>query len=295
MKINLSKFNRSKYFLFIVFQIIFISKALAEIPISQQPLSGDETLEYLYNTLKKSDYEKITEYQSRIIEFDERNPIFFFDTFIPYQYDAETETFNTIVYLLPSYSNSVGTYFLTCKDCWGELGNDLSFKIDPETAEDVSAFLRARTALHFPYRAEGMTDYEFVDLIGDDFTYYYYIYCSVYMVTIYDERDNKIYLQKGYIDPKIIPTTTTTTTVPIDPGQNPCIAEQLYGENSNETKQLKNYRDNVLNKTLLGQKVTKLYYEWSPLLVGILNNNESLRIAIKDFLDSFICSIKKKH
>jgi hypothetical protein len=56
-------------------------------------------------------------------------------------------------------------------------------------------------------------------------------------------------------------TVTTTTTIPKPPL---CAAEAIYGENSEQTELLREYRDNVLSKTSGGQEIIKIYYKFSP-------------------------------
>lgn len=48
---------------------------------------------------------------------------------------------------------------------------------------------------------------------------------------------------------------------------NPCIAEAIYGEDSEEIKLLRLLRDNFLRRTPEGREIIKLYYQWSPVVV----------------------------
>ena len=67
-------------------------------------------------------------------------------------------------------------------------------------------------------------------------------------------------------DPSIVPNvftieqgTTTTTTFKII-----CLSETIYGEDSEEVKLLRNFRNTVLTKTQEGRELIDLYYQWSP-------------------------------
>jgi hypothetical protein len=67
----------------------------------------------------------------------------------------------------------------------------------------------------------------------------------------------------------IPPITTTTTTVSDTTTtitEERCLAEAVYGEYSQETDLLRNYRDSVLSKTPEGQKIIRLYYIMSGVL-----------------------------
>ena len=66
-------------------------------------------------------------------------------------------------------------------------------------------------------------------------------------------------------------STTTTTTNPKPP---PCAAEEIYGENSEQTELLRKYRDNVLSNTPEGQEIIKTYYKFSPTVTKLLEQNQ---------------------
>jgi len=91
------------------------------------------------------------------------------------------------------------------------------------------------------------------------------------------------------------PSTTTTipiTTTTILP--DTCPAEAIYGENADETKLLREYRDNVLRKTPEGQDLIKTYYRLSPKITGVLEQNPSLKVKAKIIIDSLLPAINKK-
>jgi hypothetical protein len=76
-------------------------------------------------------------------------------------------------------------------------------------------------------------------------------------------------------------TTTTSTT-------QPCSLEELYGECSEETKHLRNFRDEVLSKTPEGQELIRLYYQWSPAIVRAMRKDEKYEGEIKKIIDCFL-------
>jgi hypothetical protein len=84
--------------------------------------------------------------------------------------------------------------------------------------------------------------------------------------------------------------TTTTTTIP--PTQ--CAAEAIYGNDSAETELLREYRDKVLSKSETGRQIIKAYYELSPSVVEVLQNNDTARASTQKVLDSLMPAIRVK-
>ena len=75
---------------------------------------------------------------------------------------------------------------------------------------------------------------------------------------------------------------STTTTV------QSCPTEEIYGEHSEETEILRYLRDNILNQTPEGQELIKLYYEWSPVIVEMMNEDEDFRSQVKEMIDGVL-------
>ena len=86
-----------------------------------------------------------------------------------------------------------------------------------------------------------------------------------------------------------VPDTTTTSTSP-----QPCISESLYGEHSEETELLRYLRDNILSQTLEGQEIIKLYYELSPVIVQMMNEDEELKEQVMEMIDGVVKVIGEK-
>ena len=81
-----------------------------------------------------------------------------------------------------------------------------------------------------------------------------------------------------------IPTTTTTTGI--------CASETIYGEQSAETKLLRSLRDNILSKTIEGQELIKLYYQWSPAIVKAMEDDEGFKEEVKEMVDVILPFIR---
>jgi hypothetical protein len=78
------------------------------------------------------------------------------------------------------------------------------------------------------------------------------------------------------------PDTTTTTT------KECCPSKKIYGEHSEEVELLRYIRDNVLNKTPEGQALIRLYYEWSPVVVKAMENDEVFKEDVKEMIDGVL-------
>ena len=73
----------------------------------------------------------------------------------------------------------------------------------------------------------------------------------------------------------------------------PCLAEEIYGENSEKTELLRYFRDNILSQTPEGQEIIRLYYEWSPLVVKAMEEDEELKEEIKKIIDGILPMISE--
>jgi len=81
----------------------------------------------------------------------------------------------------------------------------------------------------------------------------------------------------------IIPTPETTTTIKI------CPVEKIYEEDSKEeTELLRDFRDNVLSKTPVGQEIIRLYYKWSPVIVKAMEEDEEFKEEVKEMIGGIL-------
>ena len=81
--------------------------------------------------------------------------------------------------------------------------------------------------------------------------------------------------------------TTTTTTV-----KGTCTSEFIYGNNSEEVEVLKCIRDNVLSRTPEGRELVKLYYQWSPIIVKVMEKDEEFKEDVKEMIDGILLLIR---
>ncbi len=73
-----------------------------------------------------------------------------------------------------------------------------------------------------------------------------------------------------------------------------CPLERVYDPDAAETKMLRRYRDAVLQKTPGGLKLVRLYYEWSPTILKVLEADVHCVKKIRAVLDGFLPLIEKK-
>ena len=67
-----------------------------------------------------------------------------------------------------------------------------------------------------------------------------------------------------------------------------CFLLQIYGENSEEVKMLRSLRDNLLRQTPEGREIIKLYYQWNPLIVKMVKEDEEFKEEVKELIDGFL-------
>ena len=69
---------------------------------------------------------------------------------------------------------------------------------------------------------------------------------------------------------------------------SPCALELIYGEDSEETENIRYIRDNVLIKTPEGRELIKLYYQWSPAIVRAMEKDKEFKEDVKEVIDGVL-------
>lgn len=73
------------------------------------------------------------------------------------------------------------------------------------------------------------------------------------------------------------------------------VATMVYGDyNHPNVLELRNFRDNSLRKSILGNEFIKVYYRLSPIFVQIFENNKSLNRIVKGILDKLVKKLKNE-
>ncbi|MBW2222562.1 MAG: hypothetical protein JRF22_08580 [Deltaproteobacteria bacterium] len=55
---------------------------------------------------------------------------------------------------------------------------------------------------------------------------------------------------------------------------------------------MRNFRDEVLCRIPVGQEIIKVYYEWSPVIVKVMELDENFKKEIKEKIDEILPMIK---
>ena len=71
-----------------------------------------------------------------------------------------------------------------------------------------------------------------------------------------------------------------------------CPSKNIYGEYSEKTELLRYFRDNVLSTTPEGQEIIKLYYEWSPVIVKMMEEDEEFKEDVREMIDGILPLIR---
>jgi hypothetical protein len=72
---------------------------------------------------------------------------------------------------------------------------------------------------------------------------------------------------------------------------SPCVLSKIYGEDSEEVELLRYYRNEVLSKTKVGQELIRLYYQLSPVIVDVMEEDEAFTEEVKDVIDGVLLLI----
>ncbi len=69
---------------------------------------------------------------------------------------------------------------------------------------------------------------------------------------------------------------------------NFCFLSQIYGEYSEEVELLRDFRDEVLSQSPVGHEIVELYYQWSPMIVRAMEEDEAFKAEVKDVIDGIL-------
>ena len=72
-----------------------------------------------------------------------------------------------------------------------------------------------------------------------------------------------------------------------------CPSIEIYGEGSFEVTLLRALRDNLLSQTPEGQELIKLYYQWSPVMVQAMGEDEAFKEEFKNMIDLLLPMIEQ--
>jgi len=67
-----------------------------------------------------------------------------------------------------------------------------------------------------------------------------------------------------------------------------CPLNHIYGESSEEIKLLRYFRDHALSQTPEGREIIKLYYQWSPAIVKLMDEDARFQKDVKKMIDEVL-------
>jgi hypothetical protein len=73
-----------------------------------------------------------------------------------------------------------------------------------------------------------------------------------------------------------------------------CFTETVYGKYSEETALLKSFRDKILRNSPEGEEIIRLYYQWSPVIVRAMENDEEFKGELRSLLDEVLTMIGRE-
>ncbi len=73
-----------------------------------------------------------------------------------------------------------------------------------------------------------------------------------------------------------------------------CPIAQILGESSEETVLLRHFRDDVLSQTPVGQEIIRLYYELSPVIVRVMEEDEEFKEEAKKMIEGVLILISEE-
>lgn len=76
-------------------------------------------------------------------------------------------------------------------------------------------------------------------------------------------------------------------------GGSPCLAEKILQDDEKSLDILREYRDKILSKTEKGEMLVELYYEYSPILIKLIEDKPELKAQLKQKIKTLIPVIKK--
>ena len=67
-----------------------------------------------------------------------------------------------------------------------------------------------------------------------------------------------------------------------------CFLPSFYGEHSEEVELLRDFRDEVLSQSPVGQEIIELYYQWSPAIVRAMEADAEFKEDVKEMIDGVL-------
>ena len=110
--------------------------------------------------------------------------------------------------------------------------------------------------------------------------------------TITPEHEGYEFEPQHYVIQSLTSDLTDMDFVSTRVETTPCPLEAMYGEDSEEVEVLRYVRDNLLNQTRQGREIIQLYYQWSPVIVRLMEEDEDFKADSKEMIDGILQIIR---
>ena len=70
-----------------------------------------------------------------------------------------------------------------------------------------------------------------------------------------------------------------------------CLAETVYQDNEEALALLREFRNDLLSQSAIGQELIKLYYQWSTVIVKAMEEDEEFKEEVRELLDRVLMLI----
>jgi hypothetical protein len=86
------------------------------------------------------------------------------------------------------------------------------------------------------------------------------------------------------------PSTSTTTANSTTTTSTRCLCPALciFGEGSEEAELLRYFRDSVMSNTPEGEALIKLYYQWSPVVVRAMDEDQAFKEWVTEAIENVL-------
>ena len=96
--------------------------------------------------------------------------------------------------------------------------------------------------------------------------------------------------EKGYNETSMIGKLIFATVDGVHYG---CLATSALEGDTNALDTLRKFRDEVLSKTPEGQEIIRLYYEWSPVIAGAMEEDGEFKKEVEEMIDGVLPLIRE--
>ena len=120
-----------------------------------------------------------------------------------------------------------------------------------------------------------------------DYAYWYALNVGLIKYSMTD----KLHLPKA--GDMTLTMTGKLTGATVDGVQYGCPMTFALGEDSKDLNTFREFRDEVLSKTPVGQEIIKLYYQWSPAIIKAMEQDEGFKEDVKGMIEGVLPLVRK--